>query len=93
MKDYNNLKSSNYKREKIFKLKSSLCLRLDSLHSGGELILFSVDRVNVGALWEIFSWDHGRSSVAPMESQRDFGKKLVLNNLIEEFDSFLGLLG
>jgi len=28
MKDYNNLKYSDYKREKIFKLKSSLCLML-----------------------------------------------------------------
>ena len=47
MKDYNNLKNSDYKREKIVKLKSYLCLMLDSSRGGGKWILFSVDRVNV----------------------------------------------
>ena len=42
----------DYKREKIFKLKSSLCLMLDSWCCGGKWILFFVDWVNVTIFWE-----------------------------------------
>ena len=52
MKDYNNLKNSDCKREKIFKLKSSLYLMMGFSRGGGKLILFFVDRVNVSVFWE-----------------------------------------
>ena len=52
MKDNNNLKYSDYKREKIFKLKSSLCLMMGSWYNGEKWILFSIDRVNVTIFWE-----------------------------------------
>jgi len=52
MEDYNNLKNFNYKREKMFMLKSSLYLMLGSWCGGGKWNLFSVDRVNAAVLWE-----------------------------------------
>jgi len=53
MKDYNNIKNSDYKREKTLKLKSSLYLKLGSWCSDGKWILFSVDRVNISVFWEL----------------------------------------
>ena len=56
MKDYNNFKNFNYKREEIFKLKSPLYLMPGSLRSGGKWILSSVDRVNVKLFQNFPPW-------------------------------------
>ena len=61
MKDYNNLKNSDYKKKKIFKLKSSLCLMLGSWCSDRKWILFFVDRHD---LLGIFPLDGVRRNIA-----------------------------
>jgi len=94
MKDYNNLiKNFNYKREKIFKLKSLVYLRLSSLRGSGKWILFFVDRVNVKLFGKSSPWiTDGVIHLLSNGISKGLGQILVLIKLVEEFNSFSGLL-
>ena len=87
MKSYNHL-NSNYKREKTLKLKYSLYLKLGSLRSGEEWILFFVDRVNVIIFWEssLQIMDRVAQLLSNKISKR-LRQKLELSKLVEEFNS------
>jgi len=77
MKDYNNSKSSNYKREKILQLKSLFCLMLGSLRSSEKWILFFIDRMNVKLLWNFSPWiTDGVAQLLSNKISKRFGQNM-----------------
>ena len=80
----------DYKRGKMLRLESSLCLMLGSSGGGGKWILFSVDRVNVKNFWGYSLWmADGVTQLLSTRNLKEIVCKdwLVRSKLLEELNS------